>query len=218
METGFRTWDSGFLVSGNWISYSNRYWDYGFLSWIPYSKAQDFGFHQQRFSGFRYLDNLTEAVIPTNNRGLKQRRRRRQRERQKGNMFRSTKQQLCTCITRLFAFLCCRCTITTWKCLILRFVEDVNEDDDFLSLFLNFDTVFKNSTSEKFANIWRIERVRICAIKFEVKRIHVYILIRYPGQTNIKHLACDKHPQLGCVNTSRVRPSLLCLHQQNGWK
>ena len=142
METGFRTWDSGFLVSGNWISYSNRHWDYGFLSWIPYSKAQDFGFHQQRFSGFRYLDNLTEAVIPTNNTGLKQRRRRRQRERQKGNRFRSTKQQLCTYITRFFAFLCCRCTITTWKCLILRFVEDVNEDDDFLSLFLNFDTVF----------------------------------------------------------------------------
>ena len=33
-----------------------------------------------------WIDNLTEAVIPTNNRGLKQRRRRRQRqrERQKG--------------------------------------------------------------------------------------------------------------------------------------
>ena len=49
-----------------------------------------------------WIDNLTEAVIPTNNRGLKQRRRRRQRERQKGNMFRSTKQQLCTYITRFF--------------------------------------------------------------------------------------------------------------------
>ena len=81
-----------------------------------------------------WIDNLTEAVIPTNNRGLKQRRRRRQRERQKGNRFRSA--------TRFFAFLCCRCTTTTWKCLILRFVEDVNEDDDFLFLFLNFDTVF----------------------------------------------------------------------------
>ena len=45
-----------------------------------------------------------------------------------------------------------------------------------------------------------------------------YILIRYPAQTNIKHLSCNKQPQLGCVNTSRVRPSLLCLHQQNGWK
>ena len=45
-----------------------------------------------------------------------------------------------------------------------------------------------------------------------------YILIRYPTQTNIKHLSCNKQPQLGCVNTSRVRPSLLCLHKQNGWK
>ena len=31
-----------------------------------------------------WIDNLTEAVIPTNNTGLKQRQRRRQRERQKG--------------------------------------------------------------------------------------------------------------------------------------
>ena len=46
----------------------------------------------------------------------------------------------------------------------------------------------------------------------------IYILIRYPAQTNIKHLSCNKQPQLGCVNTTRVRPSLLCLHQQNGWE
>ena len=36
------------------------------------------------------------------------------------------KQQLCTCITLFCTFLCCRCTTTKWKCLILRFVEDVN--------------------------------------------------------------------------------------------
>ena len=34
---------------------------------------------------------------------------------------------------------------------------------------------------------------------------YIYILIRYPAQTNIKHLSCNKQPQLGCVNTSRVR-------------
>ena len=49
------------------------------------------------------------------------------------------------------------------------------QDNDFLFLFLNFD----NSTSTiqqfstKFANIWRIERVGINAIKFEVARIHI---------------------------------------------
>ena len=56
---------------------------------------------------------------------LKQRRRRRQRERQKSNWFRLAKQQLCTCITLFCTFLCRRCTTTTWKCLISRFVEDV---------------------------------------------------------------------------------------------
>ena len=57
---------------------------------------------------------------------LKQRRRRRQRERQKkkSNWFRLTKQRLCTCITLFCTFLSRRCTTTTWKCLISRFVED----------------------------------------------------------------------------------------------
>ena len=50
----------------------------------------------------------------------------KQRERQKSYRFRLTKQQLCTCITLSCTFLCRRCTTTTWKCWILRFVEDVN--------------------------------------------------------------------------------------------
>ena len=74
-----------------------------------------------------WIDNLTEAVIPTNNTGLKQRRRRRQRERQKGNMFRSAKQQLCTYITRFFAFLCCRCTTTTRLRVVPHFSSGIVE-------------------------------------------------------------------------------------------
>ena len=42
-----------------------------------------------------------------------------------------------------------------------------------------------------------------------------YILIRCPAQPNIKHLSCNKQPLMGCVNTSRVWPSLLCLVNQN---
>ena len=37
--------------------------------------------------------------------------------------------------------------------------------------FLNFDTVFKNSTPEKFANIRQIERDELSAIKFDPARI-----------------------------------------------
>ena len=50
------------------------------------------------------------------------RRRRRQWVRQKSNRFRLAKQQLCTCITLFCTFLCCRCTATTWDCLISRFM------------------------------------------------------------------------------------------------
>ena len=38
--------------------------------------------------------------------------------------------------------------------------------------FLNFDTVFENSTPENFANIFRTERDGISAIEFETARIH----------------------------------------------
>ena len=59
-----------------------------------------------------------------NIRELKIRRRRRQRKQQKSNRFSLAKQQLCTCITLFCTFLCRRCTTTTWKCPISRFVED----------------------------------------------------------------------------------------------
>ena len=44
----------------------------------------------------------------------------------KSNWFRLTKQRLCTCITLFCTFLSRRCTTTTWKCLISRFVEGGN--------------------------------------------------------------------------------------------
>ena len=47
----------------------------------------------------------------------KQRRRQRHREQQKSNRFRLAKQQLCTCITLFYTFLCRRCSNATWKCL-----------------------------------------------------------------------------------------------------
>ena len=55
-------------------------------------------------------------------------------------------------------------------------------------------------------NIWR---------KLRLKTNTSYILIRCPAQPNIKHLSCNKQPLMGCVNTSRVWPSLLCLVNQN---
>ena len=60
---------------------------------------------------------------------------------------------------------CCRCTTTTWKCLISRLVEDVNTRQRLSFSFpeLSYRLL---STPEKFANIWRIERVGISAIKF----------------------------------------------------
>ena len=40
--------------------------------------------------------------------------------------------------------------------------------------------------------------------------LHIYSN-SLPAQPNIKHLSCNKQPLLGYVNTSRMRPSLLCL-------
>ena len=46
------------------------------------------------------------------------------------------------------------------------------QENYFLFLFLNFDTVFQNSPLEKFASICRIKRDGITPIKFKVARIH----------------------------------------------
>ena len=48
-------------------------------------------------------------------------------------------------------------------------------EDNFLFLFLYFDTVLWNSTAEKFANIWLIEQDGIRAIKFGTEQIHFLI-------------------------------------------
>ena len=42
--------------------------------------------------------------------------------------FRLAKQQLCTCITLFFTFLCRHCSTTTWNVLILRFMEEWAQD------------------------------------------------------------------------------------------
>ena len=55
-----------------------------------------------------------------------QRQRRRERERQKSNSFRLEKQKHCTCMTLFCTFFSRRSTTTTWKCLILCFVENGN--------------------------------------------------------------------------------------------
>ena len=65
------------------------------------------------------------CVSLINIRELKERRRLRQREKN-SNRFRLAKQQLSTCTTLFCTFLCRHCTTTTWKCLISRFVGDVN--------------------------------------------------------------------------------------------
>ena len=48
------------------------------------------------------------------------------------------------------------------------------QDNNYLFLYLNFDTVLQNSTPKKFAHIWKIKRDGISAIKFKAARIHFF--------------------------------------------
>ena len=52
------------------------------------------------------------------------------------------------------------------------FCEESEQKVTFFFFFLNFDTVFENSTPENFANIFRTELDGISAIEFETARIH----------------------------------------------
>ena len=120
------------------------------ISFVPWSLKR---VAQQCWIRLHCSSNITE---------LTQRRRRWQRERQKSNRFRQAKQQLCTCITLFCTFLCRRCTTATWNGLISRFVEDGNKRQQF-----SFSLPII-----KFANIWRIKRDGISAIKLEAAQIH----------------------------------------------
>ena len=99
----------------------------------------------------------------------------------KSNRFRLAKQQLCKCITLFCTFFSRRCTTTTLKCLISRFVEDVNTRQQLTFSFLNFDAILQNSTPKKIANIWRIKLGRISAIKFEAAGLNSLFKWRFRG-------------------------------------
>ena len=98
------------------------------IVWV--GKCTSFGFHDKKFSKLHNESFVRSRVMDISE--LKQRwrrrrrRRRQQREGEKSKRFRLAKQQLCACITLFCTFLCRRWTTTTWKCLISRFVEDVN--------------------------------------------------------------------------------------------
>ena len=94
------------------------------------------------------------TVLKSNIKELKQRRKRRQRERQKRNRCRLAKTTTLHVHHALLTFLCRHCTTTTWKC-----GEHENKRQ---RLFFFFP-----GTLEENANIWRIERDGISAIKFE---------------------------------------------------
>ena len=74
----------------------------------------------------------------------------------------------------LCTFLCLRCTTTTWKYLISRFVDDVTQDNDFLFRFLNPDAVFSNSSQERL-----IERDGISAIKLSEVFAAIAVVVAY---------------------------------------
>ena len=52
------------------------------------------------------------------------------------------------------------------------FSEESEHKVTIFFFFLNFDTVFENSTLEHFANIFRTERDGVSVIEFETARIH----------------------------------------------
>lgn len=76
------------------------------------------------------------------------------RTEKENNRFSLAKQQLCMCVM-LFC-VCCR----MWT-----------QDNDFLLLFMNFDTVFKNSTTEKFGYISQTEWDGIIAKHIEAVQV-----------------------------------------------
>ena len=84
-------------------------------------------------------------------------------------------------VHQAFLYIFCRhCTITTWKCLLWGFVEDVSTRRRLPLSFPDPRYRLLELTPETVANIWRIERDEISAIKFEAKRLHFLIDVFVP--------------------------------------
>ena len=92
----------------------------------------------------------------------------------KRNRFRLAKQQLCTYSTFFCTFLYLHRTTTTRKCLILRFVEDVNTTER-LSFFLSWTSIqsfiFQLQLGE-FGNIWRPEQNGMSSKQWNIRRLN----------------------------------------------
>ena len=79
-------------------------------------------------------------------------RRRRQREGQKSNRLNKEKNtELCRCIVLFCTFFCLPCSTRTGKCLISRFMEDVNKRRLIFLLFLTLNMVLRNLAQKEFA-------------------------------------------------------------------
>ena len=109
-------------------------------------------------------------------------RRGRQQERQKtiGLISKTTTSHVhhtfCT-------FLSSFCTTRTWKCLISRFMEDVNKQRRIFFFYLSLNMAPWNSASGGFAYNWQSKWVGIIAIKSERRQIHFLsdVLVAVPS-------------------------------------
>ena len=88
---------------------------------------------------------------------------RRQGELQQNNSLISKTTTLHVHHAFIFTFLCHFCTTTTWRCLILPFMDNVNKQRRNLFFFslLNLDMVPWNSTPFGFAYIWQSKQIVI---------------------------------------------------------
>ena len=124
------------------------------------------------------LCGIFVVVADRNKRELKQRPRRRQRGRQKSNMFRLAKQQLCTCMT--FLLYISSPSLHDYDAkrpiIISSFMVDVNKRQRFSFSFreLRYSPLEFNSWKNRQQLTNYCKRVGIRAMTFEASRIHFF--------------------------------------------
>jgi len=119
------------------------------------------------------------------NREFQQLRRRPQRRLQNNNRLNDQNNSSARASRFLVHFFYVHCTTTTWNLLISRFMDDVDNDDEFSFIFLNLNKILKNSTPGKVPCFWHIERVQIDAIKFERTEIHFLPTFSLPSSSSL---------------------------------
>ena len=149
-----------------------------------------FGCYRQQQFNLHWENSVSDgSQFIVNNRKFKMKRRRESKKRNSLTSLTRKTKNFARASHFFVYFLCRDCTTTPWKCLISRFLKDVNKQwQNLLSLYELGYRVDRNSAPGEFACIWQSKWLGIITIETEKMWVHsscdVFVVVSCRGILN----------------------------------